>query len=85
MSLPVDAPACNGNMRAADEVRLGQIRAGVVKLVDALDSKSSSERSVGSTPTARTKINGHFQRFDSCLSVYHMPSNVERRATNIIC
>ncbi len=28
--------------------------AGVVELVDALDSKSSSERSVGSTPTART-------------------------------
>ncbi len=30
--------------------------AGVVKLVDALDSKSSSERSVGSIPTARTKF-----------------------------
>ena len=29
--------------------------AGVVKLVDALDSKSSSERSVGSSPTTRTK------------------------------
>ena len=28
--------------------------AGVVELVDALDSKSSSERSVGSIPTART-------------------------------
>jgi hypothetical protein len=28
--------------------------AGVVKLVDALDSKSSSERSVGSIPTTRT-------------------------------
>ena len=28
--------------------------AGVVELVDALDSKSSSERSVGSSPTART-------------------------------
>ena len=28
--------------------------AGVVKLVDALDSKSSSARSVGSIPTART-------------------------------
>lgn len=31
-----------------------QRRAGVVKLVDALDSKSSSARSVGSSPTART-------------------------------
>ena len=30
--------------------------AGVVELVDALDSKSSSERSVGSIPTARTII-----------------------------
>ena len=29
--------------------------AGVVKLVDAPDSKSGSERSVGSIPTARTK------------------------------
>ena len=28
--------------------------AGVVKLVDAPDSKSGSERSVGSIPTART-------------------------------
>ena len=28
--------------------------AGVVELVDALDSKSSSARSVGSIPTART-------------------------------
>jgi hypothetical protein len=28
--------------------------AGVVELVDAPDSKSGSERSVGSTPTART-------------------------------
>ncbi|MDB5714030.1 MAG: hypothetical protein JWO15_1427 [Sphingomonadales bacterium] len=28
--------------------------AGVVELVDALDSKSCSERSVGSIPTART-------------------------------
>ncbi len=28
--------------------------AGVVELVDALDSKSSSERSAGSTPAART-------------------------------
>ena len=31
-------------------------RAGVVKLVDALDSKSSSARSVGSIPTTRTKF-----------------------------
>lgn len=30
------------------------MHAGVVKLVDALDSKSSSERSVGSSPTTRT-------------------------------
>ena len=29
-------------------------RAGVVELVDAPDSKSGSERSVGSTPTTRT-------------------------------
>ena len=29
--------------------------AGVVELVDAPDSKSGSERSVGSIPTARTK------------------------------
>jgi hypothetical protein len=28
----------------------------VAELVDALDSKSSSEKSVGSIPTARTKI-----------------------------
>ena len=33
---------------------IGSASAGVVKLVDALDSKSSSERSVGSIPTART-------------------------------
>jgi hypothetical protein len=30
--------------------------AGVVELVDAPDSKSGSERSVGSIPTARTNI-----------------------------
>jgi hypothetical protein len=30
------------------------MHAGVVKLVDAPDSKSGSERSVGSIPTART-------------------------------
>jgi hypothetical protein len=30
------------------------INAGVVELVDAPDSKSGSERSVGSSPTART-------------------------------
>jgi hypothetical protein len=30
--------------------------AGVVELVDAPDSKSGSERSVGSIPTARTKL-----------------------------
>ena len=34
--------------------RVALTRAGVVKLVDALDSKSSSARSVGSSPTART-------------------------------
>ena len=33
---------------------ISQRNAGVVELVDALDSKSSSERSVGSIPTART-------------------------------
>jgi hypothetical protein len=33
---------------------LGHGHAGVVKLVDAPDSKSGSERSVGSIPTART-------------------------------
>lgn len=33
-----------------------KINAGVVELVDALDSKSSSERSVGSSPTARTTL-----------------------------
>jgi hypothetical protein len=33
---------------------IGDLVAGVVELVDALDSKSSSERSVGSIPTART-------------------------------
>ena len=32
------------------------LRAGVVELVDALDSKSSSERSVGSIPTTRTTL-----------------------------
>ena len=32
--------------------------AGVVKLVDAPDSKSGSERSVGSIPTARTILSG---------------------------
>ena len=31
--------------------------AGVVELVDAPDSKSGSERSVGSIPTARTIVN----------------------------
>lgn len=41
----------------ASEARgvIGKLIAGVVELVDALDSKSSSERSVGSIPTARTK------------------------------
>ena len=34
------------------------LRAGVVELVDAPDSKSGSERSVGSTPTARTTLYG---------------------------
>ncbi len=33
-----------------------QHRAGVVELVDAPDSKSGSERSVGSSPTTRTTI-----------------------------
>jgi hypothetical protein len=33
---------------------IGSRRAGVVELVDAPDSKSGSERSVGSIPTART-------------------------------
>ena len=33
--------------------------AGVVKLVDAPDSKSGSARSVGSIPTARTTILAH--------------------------
>ncbi len=32
----------------------GQHRAGVVELVDAPDSTSGSERSVGSIPTTRT-------------------------------
>ena len=36
--------------------RVALTHAGVVKLVDALDSKSSSERSVGSSPTARTNL-----------------------------
>lgn len=31
-------------------------RAGVVELVDAPDSKSGSERSVGSSPTTRTTL-----------------------------
>ncbi len=35
-------------------MRLAGDLAGVVELVDAPDSKSGSERSVGSTPTART-------------------------------
>jgi hypothetical protein len=34
------------------------VPAGVAELVDALDSKSSSEKSVGSIPTARTKAQG---------------------------
>jgi hypothetical protein len=38
----------NGHANADDNV------AGVVELVDAPDSKSGSERSVGSIPTART-------------------------------
>ena len=33
---------------------MGALSAGVVELVDARDSKSRSERSVGSIPTART-------------------------------
>jgi hypothetical protein len=37
--------------------------AGVVKLVDARDSKSRSERSVGSIPTARTILANEKQRF----------------------
>jgi hypothetical protein len=35
---------------------LGGTDAGVVELVDAPDSKSGSERSVGSIPTARTSF-----------------------------
>jgi hypothetical protein len=35
--------------------------AGVVKLVDAPDSKSGSERSVGSSPTTRTICSQVFQ------------------------
>ena len=50
--------------------------AGVVKLVDAPDSKSGSERSVGSTPTARTnnliKDLTRFRRF--------MPNEIVRFA-----
>ena len=37
-----------------------KMNAGVVKLVDALDSKSCSERSVGSSPTAGTIFWGNF-------------------------
>ncbi len=37
-------------------MRLAGDLAGVVELVDAPDSKSGSERSVGSTPTARTTV-----------------------------
>jgi hypothetical protein len=43
--------------------------AGVVKLVDALDSKSSSERSVGSIPTTRTTsdiLNSAVRRSNHC-------------------
>ena len=39
---------------AARAWQTGMICAGVVELVDAQDSKSCSERSVGSSPTART-------------------------------
>jgi hypothetical protein len=41
----------NGHTKADDTV---ETAAGVVELVDAPDSKSGSERSVGSIPTART-------------------------------
>lgn len=37
--------------------RIGGKCAGVVELVDAPDSKSGSERSVGSIPTTRTTFN----------------------------
>ena len=40
----------------ADAAMIGQC-AGVVELVDAPDSKSGSERSVGSIPTTRTTFN----------------------------
>ena len=46
-----------GMVRATDLISLFagyDACAGVVKLVDAPDSKSGSERSVGSSPTART-------------------------------
>lgn len=42
--------------------RIGGKCAGVVELVDALDSKSSSERSAGSTPATRTTFNRLLQK-----------------------
>ena len=42
------------SLQALDRHDIGDGRAGVVKLVDAPDSKSGSERSVGSSPTTRT-------------------------------
>ena len=42
------------DLASGDRFARTRADAGVVKLVDAPDSKSGSERSVGSTPTART-------------------------------
>jgi hypothetical protein len=47
-----------GRWNAADDI---PSPAGVVELVDAPDSKSGSERSVGSIPTARTTFKLPFQ------------------------
>ena len=50
--------------------RIGGKCAGVVELVDALDSKSSSERSAGSTPATAPPFNvafeGRYDTFESC-------------------
>jgi hypothetical protein len=49
------APIPKAGLRIAKTRASAWVIAGVVELVDAPDSKSGSERSVGSIPTARTK------------------------------
>ena len=47
----------------------------MVKLVDAPDSKSGSERSVGSSPTARTKVSFDFVKLGLAAALRYLDAH----------